>query len=112
LNAPITHLAILKYYTENIPIEETILNCNDLFEFCFTTKTGYTYDKTYQLCGDNKILINKVNRVVATTKKEFGTIYKYKNIDGKIRYDKIAEIPENCFIVNDSLEMIDHLDKQ
>ena len=35
LNAPITHEAILNYYVKNIPIEETIYGCEDIFKFCF-----------------------------------------------------------------------------
>ena len=46
LNAPITHKALLYYYVSNIPIEKTILECNNLMDFCFTTKTGHTYDET------------------------------------------------------------------
>ena len=113
LNAPITHEALLLYYTKDIPIENTILECDDIFKFCFTAKTGYTYNKTYHYINNEPRLCNKVNRVVATTDTNYGTIKKYKMCDdGKPRLDKIADLPERCILLNDELKMIDTLDKE
>jgi hypothetical protein len=112
LNAPITHKAILEYYINNTPIDTTINSCNDIVEFCFTAKTGHNYSKTYHYIKDEPRVANKVNRVVATTDKTYGTLKKYKKTEeGVDRLDKIAEIPENCFLMNGSLDMISHLDK-
>ena len=112
LNAPITHKALLEYYINGTPVRDTIYACDSLFDFCFTSKTGHTYDKTYHYINDKPHLANKVNRVVATTKKEYGTIKKYKKgEDGKDRFDKIADLPEHAFLVNDDLSMISHLDR-
>ena len=112
LNAPITHEAILYYYTQNKAIEDTINECNDIFKFCFTAKTGYTYNKTYHYINNEPRLTNKVNRVVATTDTKYGTLKKYKMCDdGKPRWDKIADVPERCILLNDELVMIDTLDK-
>lgn len=112
LNAPITHEAILYYYTQNKPIEDTINECDDIFKFCFTAKTGYTYNKTYHYINNEPRLTNKVNRVVATTDTKYGTLKKYKMCDdGKPRWDKIADVPERCILLNDELVMIDTLDK-
>lgn len=114
LNAPITHLAILKYYTEGVPIEDTINNEHDIYNFCFTTKTSSKYDKTYYYHNNEPILANKINRVVACTDTLCGTIMKYKKpkANTKERYDKAAEIPEHSYILNDTPEMIDDLDKE
>lgn len=112
LNAPITHEALLYYYTEGKPIEQTINECHDIFKFCFTAKTGFTYNKTYHYINNEPRLCNKVNRVVATTDTRYGTLKKYKICeDGKPRYDKIADVPERCILLNDEPEMIDSLDK-
>ena len=138
LNAPITHQAILAYYTKGTPIRETIMACDNLYDFCFTTKTGYTYDKTYHVVNNECVVANKVNRCVATTDKSYGTIYKYKRISLPEnptakqkdaweqkkkkwakkytiplgRMDKCSDIPEHAFLVNDTLEMIPTLDKE
>lgn len=131
LNAPITHKALLYYYVSNIPIEKTILECNNLMDFCFTTKTGHTYDETWYEYYDKMISANKVNRVIASTNTNLGTIYKYKEYDDEDypketdpsyktfmkrklafeskywkkfgRLDKAAEIPEHCELVNSDI---------
>ena len=113
LNAPITHEALLNYYVNDKPIEDTINECEDIFKFCFTAKTGRTYTKTYHYIDNEPRLANKINRVVATTDTRYGTIKKYKVCDdGKPRYDKIADVPERCMLLNDELHMIDSLDKE
>lgn len=113
LNAPITHEAILNYYVKNIPIEETINGCDDIFKFCFTAKAGHTYTKTYHYINDEPHLCNKINRVVATTDTRYGTLKKYKVCDdGKPRFDKIADVPERCVLLNEELHMIDTLDRE
>lgn len=112
LNAIITHEALIEYYTKNIPIECTVYQCNDIKKFCLTAKTGHTYTKTYYYYNNEPHLANKVNRVVATTDQRCGTIKKYKVCDdGKPRFDKIADVPERCRLLNDDLEMIDDLDR-
>lgn len=112
LNAPITHKAILEFYVNDTPIENTINECSDIKQFCFTTKTGITFTNTYHFVDDVPVETNKVNRVVATTDTRYGTIKKYKiGTDEKDRYDKIAEIPDKCKLMNGSLEIIDDLDK-
>lgn len=88
LNAPITHEAIINYYLYDKPIIETLWECKDIYKFCFTTKTGYTYDKTYYEYDGNFINANKINRVIATTDNKCGTIYKFKNIDEKLKLDE------------------------
>lgn len=108
LNAPITHKALLNYYLHNIPLEETIKNCTDIMDFCFTCKTGKNYDKTYYYINNEPRNANKVNRVVATTNTSLGTLKKYKKDED--RYDKIAEIPEHCLLLNGVPKMIDNLD--
>lgn len=111
LNAPITHEALLLYYTQGVPIEDTINKCDDIKKFCLTAKTGRTYTKTYYYYNNEPRVANKVNRVVATTDEKCGTLKKYKSVDGQPRYDKIADVPERCRLVNDDLSMIDDLDR-
>jgi DNA polymerase elongation subunit (family B) len=112
LNATITHEALVLYYTKGVPIEDTVYNCDDIKKFCLTAKTGHTYTKTYYYYNNEPHLANKVNRVVATTDVRCGTIKKYKVCDdGKPRFDKIADVPERCKLLNDELSMIGDLDR-
>ena len=43
---------------------------------------------------------------MATTNSSYGTLKKYKKEDGKERLDKIADLPEHAYLVNDKLDMI------
>lgn len=113
LNAPVTHEALLLFYTQDVPIEDTINKCMDIKKFCMTSLTGRTYSKTYYYYNEEPRVANKVNRVVATTDSRCGTLKKFKVCkDGKHQYDKIAEIPERCRLMNDDLELIDDLDRE
>lgn len=113
LNAPVTHEALLLFYTQNVPIEDTINKCMDIKKFCMTSLTGRTYSKTYYYYNEEPRVANKVNRVVATTDSRCGTLKKFKVCkDGKHQYDKIAEIPERCRLMNDDLELIEDLDRE
>lgn len=103
LNAPITHKAIVAYYRDGIDIETTIKSSKDILDFCFTCKTGLTYDKTFHFYKGEMFKVNKVNRVIATTNKDYGTIKKYKLEDGKDRFDKQAEISDHSKIINDDI---------
>ena len=78
LNAPITHKAVLNYYVKGISVEDTINECDDILDFCFTTKTGRSYDDTLYCYNNKYYSTNKVNRVVAVCDMDKGTIYKYK----------------------------------
>lgn len=112
LNAPISQLAIVKYYTEDIPVEETIRSCTDIKNFCFTCKTGHTYEKTihFTVAGEN--VVGKYNRVIATTDKRYGELKKMKFVekdDGRIvtQYDKMSNTSEHVKLVNDKLDTYD-----
>lgn len=40
--------AVIKYFTENIPIEETLKNCNDIRKFLMSEKTGKQWNVEYK----------------------------------------------------------------
>ena len=109
LNAPITHKAVLNYYIYGTPIKDTVYSSNDPMDFCFTTKTGKTFDATYYYINNEPHKTYKINRVVATKDVSRGTIKKYKKDED--RYDKIAEIPEHCYLMNGNLELPKELDR-
>lgn len=109
LNAPIAHKAVLNYYLKNIPIKDTVYAGNDPMDFCFTTKTGKNYDATYYYINNEPRNTNKVNRVVASLDNNKGTLKKFKKDEN--RYDKIAEIPNHCTLVNGELTFPPDIDK-
>ena len=88
--------ALLKNLLFNIPIEDTINNCDDIFRFQMITHLGHTYEKMVQESADGDIELQRNNRVYAG-KKPSGTIIKVK-YNG--RRDSLANCPPNPIIDN------------
>lgn len=110
--ARVVALALVDYFTKNIPVEDTINNETNLFNFQIVTKTGTTYNKTYWRHKEGDVLVNKVNRVYATKHQGYGNLYKTKqNPDGTIRKDSIANLPEHCYVDNEGKMQIDYVDR-
>lgn len=48
--------AVAKYFIDNIPIEDTVYNCTDIFEFCKTgNTTGDWIAETFEIKDGNKV---------------------------------------------------------
>jgi possible DNA-directed DNA polymerase II len=56
--------------------------------------------------GEEKVL-QKVNRIFATWKKEYGPIHKIKLIDDIKKYNKIPNSSDRVYIHNDEIEKLD-----
>ena len=88
---PIVNKALVNYFTQGIPLEETIGNCKNLMEFQKIVKVSNKYLHAMQ--GD-KILSERVLRVFASRSKQDKGVFKQKTLD---RIEKIANTPERCF---------------
>ena len=108
-NMTIVAKAIVEYFVKNIPVEQTINNCNDIFEFQIIAKTGAKYKEAYHLVDGEKIPVQKVNRIYATADERYGKIYKVKAENDMTA--KIESLPEHCIIDNDNQLTIDKVDK-
>jgi hypothetical protein len=124
----IIHKAIGDYFLNDIPVEQTINECDELIKFQIIAKTGSTYDATYHIVDGEHVKVQRVNRVYATTNPRFGTLVKVKNNKEEScssdfefeddeptskaeRKDKIASLPEHCLIDNDNQLTINDIDK-
>ena len=96
---PIINRALINKLVHNMPIEETVNNCDDLKEFQKLVKVTSKY---HHALYNNKIYNNKFFRVFAS-KEPTGCIYKCKL--GK-NPEKVANTPNNCFIYNKSVNGI------
>lgn len=94
---PIVNKALVSYFTQSIPLEETIKNCTNLMEFQKIVKVSNKY--MYALHGD-QILRERVLRVFASRSKRDKGVFKQKTLE---RIEKIANTPERCFIENGSV---------
>ena len=108
-NMTIVAKAIVEYFVKNIPVEQTINNCNDIFEFQIIAKAGAKYKEAYHLVDGEKIPVQKVNRIYATADERYGKIYKVKAENDMTA--KIESLPEHCIIDNDNQLTIDKVDK-
>lgn len=94
---PIVNKALVNYFTQGTPLEETIMECTNLMEFQKIVKVSSKY--MHALHG-NKILRERVLRVFASRSKRDAGVFKQKTME---RIEKIANTPERCFIENGSV---------
>ncbi len=115
---PIVNKALNDFIVKDIPIEQTINDCNDLIMFQRLVKVSSKY--LYAVHG-KEILKEKTLRVFASKDLKAGGIFKAKNklIKGEIkpiiRLEKFSDTSENVFIDNSDIKnkkVNDKLDKQ
>jgi hypothetical protein len=94
---PVINKALKNYFIEGIPVEKTIMDCRELIMFQRVVKVSYKY--SHALYGE-KVLQEKCLRIFSSKNEEDRGIFKVKE-GGKA--EKIANTPERCFIVNDSV---------
>lgn len=87
--------AIVKYFTEGKPVEETINECNDVFKFQLIAKTGSTYDSTVHYINGEEIQVQKVNRLYAIKNEKYGVVKKIKK-----QYLELDEDGERRYYIN------------
>lgn len=100
--------AILKKLLFDIPTEETINKCDDIFRFQIISHLGSTYEKCVQESTNGDIELQRNNRIYAG-KIPSGAIIKVKP-DG--RRDSLANQPPNPIIDNANQCTIDNINKE
>lgn len=98
---PIINKALRNYMIDKTPVEETILSCNNLYEFQKVTKISSKYD--YALWGSKK-LKERVIRSFASTNKNHGDLRKKHSETGS--YEKLSLTSEHNFIDNGNIKNI------
>ena len=130
---PIVNKAVVDYLISGIPVEQTIMGCDDLKEFQMVKKisskyshllyggkwvterrinpvTGH-YKNFSEMRGEQVRLNEKCVRLFASKREEDGGLWKVK-LNGSVA--KLEGTPEQCFIWNDSVNDVkvpDYLDK-
>ena len=100
--------AILKKLLFDIPTEETINKCDDIFRFQIISHLGSTYEKCVQESPNGDIELQRNNRIYAG-KIPSGAIIKVKP-DG--RRDSLANQPPNPIVDNANQCTIDDINKE
>lgn len=98
---PIVNKALVNHFIKGIPVEKTIRECDNLIEFQKVVKVSNKY--LYATHGNEK-LNEKVLRVFASRSLNDEGVFKVKSNDNNMyRVEKIANTPENCFIMNENI---------
>lgn len=101
--------ALKEYFVNGTPVEETVNNCEDIFQFQIVAKAGAKYREAYHVVGEENQSVQKVNRVYATVDQRYGKLFKVKAEDDSTA--KIEMLPEHCIIDNDNQLSISDVDK-
>ena len=109
-NATIVAKALVEYFVHNTPVEKTIGECDDIFQFQIIAKAGAKYREAYHMVDGEKVSVQKVNRIYATSDPRYGKLYKVKAENDAEA--KIEMLPEHCIIDNDNHLTIADVDKQ
>lgn len=132
-NHTIVKKAVIEYFVNGTPVEDTILGCNDIFEFQIIAKAGGGYKSVYRVPSNFELYkkvwqkehkgqrftwddyigprstVQRVNRVYAAKIPNMGTLVKVKP-DGTV--GKIGGLPESVVIDNKNGLSLCHVDKQ
>lgn len=96
--------AVVDYFVNGTPIEQTMNECNDLRMFQRIVKLSYKFDGA-QL--GNKKIPSKCHRVFASNDLNAPQLFKLKNGHP----EKISYTPNHVFIVNDDVNGVPVPDK-
>lgn len=100
--------ALIKRLLFDVPIEETINNCNDIFRFQIINHTGNTYIKCVQETKDGDVEVQKNNRIYASNIPN-GPIVKIKQNGQR---DTLALCPPNPIVDNSNKCTIEDINKE
>ena len=109
-NANIIKIALVEYFVNGTPPEDTINACDDIFQFQIIAKAGAKYREAYHIVDGEKVPVQKVNRIYATSDPRYGKLFKVKAENDSEA--KIEMLPEHCIIDNDNHLSITDVDKQ
>ena len=108
-NAVIISKAIVDYIVKGIPVEETVNASTDILEFQIIAKTWAKCGNAFHNEFGWMVEQQRVNRVYATDRLEFGTLYM---IDPDTNnYRKVSGIPDNVLVDNANALSIEDVDR-
>jgi hypothetical protein len=109
-NAVIIARAVQNYFVTGTPAAETIAASDNILDFQLIAKVGGTYSGCDQMIGEEKIPVQKVNRVYATADLKCGTLFKTHAVTGLD--SKVPSLPKHCMVDNNNRLPIDVVDRR
>lgn len=97
--------AVCDYLVKGKDIVKSIVECKDLMDFAITTTKGPTFKRVvYRYSNGMEIPTYNYNRLIASTNKQLGQVYKIKELpDGKLSYTVSANTPEHSLLLNQDM---------
>jgi len=84
-NKPIISIALNEYFINDTPIEETIKNHKDIYNFCTSQKTDKSFRNEYHFVENREAKINNLQQSVRYyVSKDGGSLYKRHKEDGRL----------------------------
>lgn len=108
-NMNVVAKALKAYLVDGTPVEQTINEDNDIFDYQIIAKAGSKYSRAFQIVDGVEVPVQKVNRVYASKDTSLGLLYKVKRENGQVA--KIENLPPHCIIDNKNELTIDDIDK-
>lgn len=108
-NAVVIPAAVKAYLLGGVAPEVTISKDNDILHFQIIAKASGKYSGVFHVVDGQRKDAQRCNRVYATKKPGYGTLYKIHGETG--RPVKIGGLPENCIIDNRNEADISAVDK-
>lgn len=104
---PIVNQAVRDYLLYKIPVENTILGCNELIKFQKIVKLSNKYDWVEHENGQRNIrFTNKAYRTFASLDNTDGRLMACRRKEGKLEKKKFGGTADRCFIFNDDLNCV------
>lgn len=117
--------AVVDYLIKDIPVETTIGEATNIFDFQMIAKTGGTYDHAEHYIDGAPVRIQNVNRIYASKNPRYGQIKKIKYVHEKtirgekvfydppiVQADTLSECPDHAIIDNTNILTLDDIDKE
>lgn len=101
--------AIAEYFVNGTPVEETVNNSTDIFEFQIIAKAGAKYREAYHMVDGKREKVQKVNRVYATSDERYGKLFKVKAENESTA--RIEMLPDHCIIDNENKLSLSDVDR-
>ena len=108
-NAVVVAKAVQEYIINGTPVEQTINASGCILDFQIISKTWQKCGNAYHMQFGEMVEQQRVNRVYATDKWEFGTLYMMDPDAGNFR--KVTGVPEHLLVDNDNVLTIDDIDR-
>lgn len=103
---PIINKALVDYFTNGTPVEETINGCDQLKEFQMIRKISSKYE--HIMHGEQQLKETTVRCFASTDPKDKGLTKKHAETG---TYAKIEGTPDTCFLYNDEVNGVKTPDK-